>query len=66
MAFVVKTRDTVGRGEQALARPLQDSCKGHAAPCKYPRKVQVLDAAYLEGYETIPAKTQRKRLKELE
>lgn len=69
-AFVVLTKEAVvdagSQQEGALAKELQDFCKEHAAPYKYPRKIQFVDAAWLGQYKTISGKTQRKRLKELE
>lgn len=65
-AFVVLTQEAASRGDPGLAKQLQDFCKEHAAPYKYPRKVQFVDAAFLGEYKTISGKTQRKRLKELE
>lgn len=65
-AFIVLTHDAVKRDEGQLASELQDFCKEHAAPYKYPRKIQFIDAAFLGQYKTISGKTQRKRLKELE
>jgi medium-chain acyl-CoA synthetase len=65
-AFVVLTEEVVSKPQDALAKELQDFCKEHAAPYKYPRKIQFVDAAFLGQYKTISGKTQRKRLKELE
>jgi medium-chain acyl-CoA synthetase len=65
-AFVVLTEDAAGKDHDRLAKELQDFCKEHAAPYKYPRKIQFVDAAFLGQYKTISGKTQRKRLKELE
>ena len=65
-AFIVLTEEAAGKPQDALAKELQDFCKEHAAPYKYPRKIQFVDAAFLGQYKTISGKTQRKRLKELE
>ena len=65
-AFVVLTEEAAGKDQDRLAKELQDFCKEHAAPYKYPRKIQFVDAAFLGQYKTISGKTQRKRLKELE
>jgi len=65
-AFIVLTQESVGKPQNALAKELQDFCKNNAAPYKYPRKIQFVDAAFLGQYKTISGKTQRKRLKELE
>lgn len=65
-AFIVLTQETVVKDQEKLAKELQDFCKEHAAPYKYPRKIQFVDAAFLGQYKTISGKTQRKRLKELE
>jgi acyl-coenzyme A synthetase/AMP-(fatty) acid ligase len=65
-AFVVLTEEAASKPQDALAKELQDFCKEHAAPYKYPRKIQFVDAAFLGQYKTISGKTQRKRLKELE
>lgn len=65
-AFIVLTQNAAKRNQEQLASELQDFCKEHAAPYKYPRKIQFIDAAFLGQYKTISGKTQRKRLKELE
>ncbi|KAK6429546.1 hypothetical protein LTR95_014305 [Oleoguttula sp. CCFEE 5521] len=65
-AFIVLTQAAAAQDAGKLARELQDFCKEHAAPYKYPRKVQFVSAEWLGGYKTISGKTQRKRLKELE
>lgn len=65
-AFVVLTQETSGQDLDKLAKELQEFCKNQAAPYKYPRKIQFIDAAFLGQYKTISGKTQRKRLKELE
>lgn len=65
-AFVVLTEEAAGQGREKLAKELQDFCKEHAAPYKYPRKIEFVDSAFLGQYKTISGKTQRKRLKELE
>ena len=65
-AFIVLTKEAAGKDHDRLAKELQDFCKEHAAPYKYPRKIRFVDAAFLGQYKTISGKTQRKRLKELE
>lgn len=65
-AFVVLTPQATGKDHSSLAKELQNFCKEHAAPYKYPRKVQFIDPDFLAQYKTISGKTQRKRLKELE
>ena len=63
-AFIVLT-DQAAKGEQEkLVKELQDFCKENAAPYKYPRKIQFVDATFLP--KTISGKIQRKKLKESE
>jgi len=68
-AFVVLTdsaaanvRDNGSRDK--LVRELQDFCKEHAAPYKYPRKIEFVDAKFLP--KTISGKIRRGELKALE
>ncbi|KAK5944332.1 hypothetical protein PMZ80_003613 [Knufia obscura] len=69
-AFVVLTegkwkevRDDSGK-QQALVKELQDFCKEHAAPYKYPRKMEFVDTSFLP--KTISGKIKRAELKKLE
>lgn len=69
-AFVVLTggkwkevKGNSGR-QQTLVKELQDFCKEHAAPYKYPRKIQFVDASFLP--KTISGKIKRAELKKLE
>jgi medium-chain acyl-CoA synthetase len=48
----------------SLVKELQDFCKNHAAPYKYPRKVEFVDATFLP--KTISGKIKRGDLKKLE
>ena len=50
--------------EEALIKELQDFCKTNAAPYKYPRKVEFVDAKFLP--KTISGKIKRAELKALE
>lgn len=50
--------------QKALIKELQDFCKEHAAPYKYPRKVEFVDASFLP--KTISGKIKRAELKKLE
>lgn len=63
-AFVVLTKEATGKQGEALMKELQDFCKENAAPYKYPRKIQFVDANFLP--KTISGKIQRKKLKEME
>jgi acyl-coenzyme A synthetase/AMP-(fatty) acid ligase len=47
-----------------LIKELQDFCKENAAPYKYPRKIEFVDAAFLP--KTISGKIKRAELKGLE
>ena len=69
-AFVVLT-DSVskkiansGVETNKLIKELQDFCKENAAPYKYPRKVEFVDASFLP--KTISGKIKRAELKKLE
>ena len=68
-AFIVLTDSAAAKlqkagkkGEEELTKELQEFCKKNAAPYKYPRKVQFVDARYLP--KTISGKIRRKELKE--
>lgn len=50
--------------EDKLVKELQDFCKQHAAPYKYPRKIEFVDASFLP--KTISGKIKRAELKALE
>ncbi len=63
-AFVVLTAAAAKKDQEGLVKELQEHCKANAAPYKYPRKIQFVDAAFLP--KTISGKIQRKRLKEME
>ena len=68
-AFVVLTNEAAARlsekGQQdKLVKDLQDFCKENAAPYKYPRKVEFVDATFLP--KTISGKIKRSELKKLE
>lgn len=64
-AFIVLTNQAAANSDKdKLAKELQDFCKENAAPYKYPRKVQFVDAAFLP--KTISGKIQRKKLKQME
>lgn len=63
-AFVVLTPQASKGDTTSLIKELQDFCKEHAAPYKYPRKIQFVAPAFLP--KTISGKIQRKHLKEME
>lgn len=63
-AFVVLTPQTSSGDTSGLVRELQDFCKEHSSPYKYPRKIQFVDPSFLP--KTISGKIQRKKLKEME
>jgi medium-chain acyl-CoA synthetase len=64
-AFVVLTSEYKSRSNsEALVKELQDFCKEKAAPYKYPRKIQVVDANFLP--KTISGKIKRNELKAME
>ena len=50
--------------EGELIKELQDFCKENAAPYKYPRKIEFVDAKFLP--KTISGKIKRAELKALE
>jgi len=47
-----------------LVKELQDFCKENAAPYKYPRKIEFVDAGFLP--KTISGKIKRAELKRME
>jgi acyl-coenzyme A synthetase/AMP-(fatty) acid ligase len=63
-AFIVLTDQAAKGDQEKLVKELQDFCKENAAPYKYPRKIQFVDATFLP--KTISGKIQRKKLKESE
>ena len=63
-AFIVLTPQGAKKNENQLVKELQDFCKEHAAPYKYPRKIQFVDPNFLP--KTISGKIQRKKLKQME
>ena len=63
-AFIVLTDQAAKREQENLVKELQDFCKQNAAPYKYPRKIQFVDASFLP--KTISGKIQRKKLKHSE
>ncbi|KAK4948623.1 hypothetical protein LTR10_012627 [Elasticomyces elasticus] len=68
-AFVVLTDSASARmnddsSRDKLVRELQEFCKEHAAPYKYPRKIEFVDAKFLP--KTISGKIRRGELKALE
>ena len=50
--------------EEPLVKELQDFCKRNAAPYKYPRKIEFVEASFLP--KTISGKIKRAELKALE
>lgn len=68
-AFVVLTQQyakasSSDDGSAKLIREIQDFCKKHAAPYKYPRKVQFVSSDFLP--KTISGKIKRNELKKME
>lgn len=63
-AFVVLTTQASSDAGDKLIQEIQDFCKEHAAPYKYPRKVQFVAPDFLP--KTISGKIQRKKLKQME
>jgi acyl-coenzyme A synthetase/AMP-(fatty) acid ligase len=63
-AFIVLTPEAAKKDPATLTSELQDFCKTNAAPYKYPRKIQFVEATFLP--KTISGKIQRKKLKEME
>lgn len=64
-AFVVLTSEFKdGKDGNEIVKELQDFCKEHAAPYKYPRKIQLVDPEFLP--KTISGKIKRNELKAAE
>lgn len=64
-AFVVLTESAnKEQDKEALKKKLQDFCKENAAPYKYPRKIDFVDATFLP--KTISGKIKRAELKKME
>jgi medium-chain acyl-CoA synthetase len=64
-AFVVLTESAnKEQDKEALKKKLQDFCKENAAPYKYPRKIDFVDASFLP--KTISGKIKRAELKKME
>ena len=52
------TPNAAKKDQNALVKELQDFCKENAAPYKYPRKIQFVDATFLP--KTISGKVSTK------
>jgi medium-chain acyl-CoA synthetase len=65
-AFIVLAKEYEKADRARLTKELQDFCKAHAAPYKYPHKLAFVSAEWLAGFKTTSGKTQRKRLRDLE
>lgn len=63
-AFIVLTDEYAKKDADGLVSELQNFCKENAAPYKYPRKIQFVDATFLP--KTISGKIKRNELKRLE
>jgi medium-chain acyl-CoA synthetase len=64
-AFVVLTESAnKEQDKEALKKKLQDFCKENAAPYKYPRRIDFVDASFLP--KTISGKIKRAELKKME
>lgn len=63
-AFVVLTLEYEGADHASLRKELQQFCKTHSAPYKYPRKIQFVHGEFLP--KTTSGKIQRSELKKLE
>ena len=68
-AFVVLTDSAASNtkdhaSQDKLVKELQEFCKENAAPYKYPRKIEFVDASFLP--KTISGKIKRAELKALE
>ncbi|KAJ4992307.1 acetyl-coenzyme a synthetase [Stagonosporopsis vannaccii] len=63
-AFVVLTTEYASAVEHELKQELQWFCRKHAAPYKYPRKIDFVPASFLP--KTSSGKTQRNVLRKLE
>jgi adenosine deaminase CECR1 len=62
--LVDKKENTNIEEQESLVRELQDFCKRNAAPYKYPRKIEFVEAKFLP--KTISGKIKRAELKALE
>ena len=51
---------------QKLVAELQQFCKEHAAPYKYPRKIEFVRPEFMQEHKTISGKIRRGELKKLE
>ncbi|KAH8806072.1 hypothetical protein F5884DRAFT_801562 [Xylogone sp. PMI_703] len=64
-AFVVLAdKQYLGGDSSAIIKELQDFCKEKAAPYKYPRKIQIVDASFLP--KTVSGKIKRSELRAME
>lgn len=63
-AFVVLEGQYQGTQPKKIVRELQDFCKSHAAPYKYPRKIEIVDASFLP--KTNSGKIKRAELRKRE
>jgi medium-chain acyl-CoA synthetase len=63
-AFIVLTERASKANKDTLRKELQDFCKENAAPYKYPRKIDFVDASFLP--KTISGKIKRAELKKME
>lgn len=63
-AFIVLTEKASKKDKDTLKKELQDFCKENAAPYKYPRKIEFVDASFLP--KTISGKIKRAELKKME
>ncbi|OQV06851.1 AMP-binding enzyme domain-containing protein [Cladophialophora immunda] len=66
-AFVVLAADYTRLGEkelESLGKELQTFCRTHAAPYKYPRRIQFVDENFLP--KTVSGKIQRNLLRKME
>lgn len=63
-AFVVLAQGYPVENEDRLRQELQTFCKGHAAPYKYPRKIEFVPHDFLP--KTTSGKVQRSKLRKQE
>ena len=63
-AFIVLTEKASKSDPETLKKEIQDYCKENAAPYKYPRKIDFVDASFLP--KTISGKIKRAELKKME
>ena len=63
-AFIVLTEKASKANKDMLTKELQDFCKENAAPYKYPRRIEFVDASFLP--KTISGKIKRAELKKME